>query len=44
LNAKIQKEIEENKGSTVWSDWRERLYDCVAQKRREYVDNSLGVK
>jgi hypothetical protein len=33
LNAKIQKELAENEGSTVWSDQRERLDNCVAQKR-----------
>jgi hypothetical protein len=35
LNAKIQKELEENEGSTMWSDRRARLDHCVAQKRRE---------
>ena len=35
LNAKIQKELEENEGSTMWSDRRARLDNCVAQKRRE---------
>jgi hypothetical protein len=34
----IAKEIAENEGSTVWSEWRERLLDCVVQKRREYED------
>jgi len=35
LNAKIRKEIEENEGSTVWSERRVKLANCVAQKRRE---------
>jgi hypothetical protein len=33
--AKIRKEIEENKGSTEWSERRVKLSNCVAQKRRE---------
>jgi hypothetical protein len=37
LNAKIRKEIEENKGSTVWSDRREKLCDCVEQKNRTNI-------
>jgi hypothetical protein len=32
LNAKIWKEIEDNKGSTVWSDQIEKLSDCFEQK------------
>ena len=35
LNTKIQKELAENKGSTVWSDRRVKLANCVKQKRRE---------
>ncbi len=35
LNAKIRKELAENKGSTVWSDRRVKLANCVKQKRRE---------
>jgi hypothetical protein len=35
LNAKIQKENEENEGSTVWRERRVQFADCVAQKRRE---------
>jgi hypothetical protein len=35
LNAKIQKEEAENKGTTVWRERRVELNDCVAQKRRE---------
>jgi hypothetical protein len=35
LNAKIWKEIEENEGSSVWSERRVKLANCIAQKRRE---------
>jgi hypothetical protein len=35
LNAKIWKELSENEGSAVWSKWGVKLFDCVAQKRRE---------
>jgi hypothetical protein len=34
LNAKIQKELAENKGS-IWSERRVKLTNCVEQKRRE---------
>ena len=34
LNAKIRKELAENKGS-IWSDRRVKLANCVEQKRRE---------
>ena len=34
LNDKIRNENEENEGST-WSEQREKLANCVAQKRRE---------
>jgi hypothetical protein len=37
LNAKIWKEIEENDGSTVWSDRREKLSDCFEQKNRAKI-------
>ena len=37
MNAKIRKEIEENKGSTVWSDRREKLSDCFKQKNRAKI-------
>jgi hypothetical protein len=33
LNAKIREELAENKGSTVWSERRVKLSDCVEQKR-----------
>ena len=39
LNAKIQEEIEENKGSTVWSERRVKLSDCVVQKNRAKIGN-----
>jgi hypothetical protein len=35
LNAKIRKELAENKGSTVWSERRVKLFDCVSQNRHE---------
>jgi hypothetical protein len=35
LNAKIRKEHAENKGSTIWSERRVKLANCVEQKRRE---------
>ena len=35
LNAKIWEELAENKGSTIWSERRVKLFDWVAQKRRE---------
>jgi hypothetical protein len=34
----MAKEIADIEGSTVWSERRERLLDCVVQKRREYED------
>ena len=44
LNAKIWKEIEENKGSTEWSEWRVNLSDCVEQNIRAKIDNSWEKK
>ena len=35
LNAKMKKEIAENEGSTIWSERRVKLFDCVSQKRRK---------
>jgi hypothetical protein len=35
LNVKIRKEKAENKGSTIWSERRVKLANCVEQKRRE---------
>ena len=40
LNAKIQKELAENKGSTVWSERRVKLFDCVEQKNRVKSGNA----
>ena len=34
LNAKILEEMEENEGSTIWSERRVKLSDCVEQKNR----------
>jgi hypothetical protein len=33
LDAKIAKEIKENEGGTVWSDRKNRLKRCIAQKK-----------
>ena len=35
LNAKIKKEVAENEGSTIWSERRVKLFDCISQKRRK---------
>ena len=35
LNAKIREELAKNKGSTIWSERRVKLANCVEQKRRE---------
>ncbi len=35
LNVKIRKEEAENKGSTIWSERRVKLANCVVQKRQE---------
>jgi len=37
LNAKIQEEIAENKRSTIWSERRVKLSDCVEQKNRAKI-------
>ena len=39
LNAKNRKEIEENEGSTVWSERRVELSDCIEQKNRTKIGN-----
>jgi len=36
LNAKIRKELAENKGSTIWSERRVKLANCVEQKKTKY--------
>jgi len=40
LNAKIRKEIEENEGSTEWSERRVELAGCVEQKNRTKIGNA----
>ncbi len=40
MNAKIRKEIEEYEGSTIWSEWRVELADCVEQKNRPKIGNA----
>ena len=44
MNAKIKKELAENEGSTVWSDRRVRLFDCVLQKKRDEFGNKWESK
>ena len=44
LNAKIWKEIAENKGSTIWSERRVKLSDCVEQKIRAKINNKWESK
>jgi hypothetical protein len=43
LNAKIQKEIEENEGS-ICREWRVKLSDCVVQKNRAKIGNAWEEK
>ena len=40
LNAKIREEIAENKESTIWSERRLKLFDCVEQKNRAKIGNT----
>jgi hypothetical protein len=40
LNAKIQKELAENKGSTIWREHRVKLVDCVEQKNCAKIGNA----
>ena len=40
LNANIRKEIAENEGSTVWSERRVKLSDCVEQKNCTKIGNA----
>ena len=40
LNTKIRTELAENKGSTVWSERREKLFDCVSQKKCGVLGNN----
>ena len=44
LNAKIRKEIAENKGSTIWSERRVKRSDCVEQKIRAKINNKWESK
>ncbi len=44
MKAKIRKEIAENEESTVWRDRRERLLNCVAQKKRDTLGNKWETK
>jgi len=44
LNAKIWEEIEENEGSTIWSEWRVKLSDCVVHKNRAKIGNTWEKK
>jgi hypothetical protein len=45
LNAKIQKEeLAENKGSTIWSERRVKLVNCVVQKNRAKIGNAREEK
>jgi len=44
LNAKIREEIAENKGSTIWSERRVKLSDCVKQKNRAKIGNAWEKK
>ena len=53
LNAKIQEERAENKGSTIWSERRVKLSDCVEKKNRaamgiawerKYADHTTGCR
>ena len=44
LNAKIWKEIAENEGSTIWSERRVKLSDCVEQKNRVKISNAWEKK
>jgi hypothetical protein len=44
LNAKIQEERVENKGSTIWSERRVQLSDCVEQKNCAKIGNAWEEK
>ena len=44
LNAKIRKEIAENEGSTMWSERKVKLSDCVEQKNRAKIGNAWETK
>jgi hypothetical protein len=40
LNAKIQEEIEDNEGSTIWRERRVKLSDCVVEKNHAKIGNA----
>jgi len=40
LNTRIRKELEKNEGSTVWSERRVELSDCVEQKNSAKIGNA----
>jgi hypothetical protein len=44
LNAKVRKELAENKGSTIWSERRVKLFDCIEQKNRAKIGNAWEEK
>jgi hypothetical protein len=44
LNAKIWEEFEENEGSTIWSERRVKLSDCVEQKNHAKIGNAWEEK
>jgi hypothetical protein len=44
LNAKIREELAENKGSTIWSEGRVKLVNCVEQKNRAKIGNTWEEK
>jgi hypothetical protein len=44
LFSKIREEIAENKGSTVWSKRRVKLFDCVEQKNHTKIGNAWEEK
>jgi hypothetical protein len=44
LNAKIRKELAEKKGSTVWSERRVKLFDCVDRKNCAKIGNAWEEK
>jgi hypothetical protein len=35
LDAKIEKEIKANEGSTMWSDRKVRMVHCIVQKNKK---------
>jgi hypothetical protein len=44
LNAKIRKALAENEGSTIWSERRVKLFDCVSQKKCDALGNKWESK